>query len=153
MGRTIVNNNYIDFGNIYAIVDNKGNRAYIDKEDLNKVVDYYFYKLNNGYFITRSGGKSILLHKLICNSGGIVDHINRCKLDNRKCNLRACSQKQNCYNQKIRSTNKTGYIGISYDNKRKKFVATIGKKRIGRYGTIEEAVKAREEHEKCLAIT
>lgn len=153
MGRTIVNNNYIYFGDICAIVDNNNNRAYIDKEDLDKVVDYYFYKLNNGYFITRSGGKSILLHRLICDSDGIIDHINRCKLDNRKCNLRACSQKQNCYNQKLRATNRTGHTGVFYDTKRDKYCATIGKKRIGRYDTIEEAVKAREEYEKCLAIT
>lgn len=152
MGRTIVNNNYIYFGDVCAIVDNNGNRAYIDKDDLNKVINYYFYKLNNGYFITMSGGEPILLHKLICNSNKIIDHINRCKLDNRKCNLRVCSQKQNCYNQKLRTTNKTGYNGVCYDTKRNKYCATIGKKRIGRYDTIEEAIKAREDYEECLAI-
>lgn len=153
MGR----NEYISYpNNIIGIVDKNGNIAYIDEEDLYKVSKYTFYKDNSGYF--RAGirkKKYIPLHNIITNniSKLVVNHINRCKLDNRRCNLEICSQQKNCYNQKLRKTNKTGYNGISYDTKRNKYCATIGKKRIGRYDTIEEAVKAREEYEECLAIT
>jgi hypothetical protein len=42
----------------------------------------------------------------------LIDHINGDPSDNRWCNLRQASNKENCNNQKIRSTNNTGYKGV-----------------------------------------
>ncbi|MCX5632183.1 MAG: hypothetical protein NTW93_00670 [Phycisphaerae bacterium] len=43
--------------------------------------------------------------------GQVVDHINRCKLDNRRCNLRVTDFRQNSLNTKCR--NSTGFYGVS----------------------------------------
>ena len=34
-------------------------------------------------------------------------------MDNRRCNLRICTHQQNAFNQKRRSTNTSGFIGVS----------------------------------------
>lgn len=78
-----------------------------------------------------------------------VDHRNGNKLDNRLENIRACSQAENCKNTRMRSTNTSGFKGVSWIESRGKWQATIaanGKSiYLGRYKTPEEA------HEKYVA--
>ena len=58
----------------------------------------------------------IELHKFLMNppEGMVVDHINHNALDNRRCNLRVVSNKQNIRNRKDRNSNNTsGYRNVS----------------------------------------
>ena len=72
-----------------------------------------------------------------------VDHINRNKLDNRRCNLRVASNSQNCRNREKGKNNTSGYKGVSYKKKNKKFAARItvdGRMHnLGLFKTAEEA--------------
>lgn len=70
----------------------------------------------------------VLLHRLIMDNpkGKSVDHVNGDGLDNRKNNLRICSHKENIRNSKLlRSNNKSGYRGVSWESGVKKWRADI----------------------------
>lgn len=54
-----------------------------------------------------------------------VDHINRNRLDNRRCNLRVASRSQNMQNQGIRKDNTSGYRGVYWHRDAKKWRAYI----------------------------
>ena len=92
------------------------------------------------------------MHKLIMNpeSGYTVDHKNHLRYDNRKSNLRICTQAQNNMNQRLRSCNTTGCIGVYYDRGKYQAKIFINNETInlGRYDNFEDAVKARKEAEK-----
>ena len=86
----------------------------------NRTKEFYVYSARD------SSLQRILLNikkKNIC-----VDHINHNPLDNRKENLRVCSNKENCRNS--RKPNKriytSKYKGVSYSSKSKKFISEIG---------------------------
>lgn len=87
-------------------VDENGNEFYFDLEDYDKIRKYYWkVSSQNGYVTaTTSRGeyttRHILLHRFIMNPPNdmVVDHINRQKTDNRKTNLRICTQKENMQN-------------------------------------------------------
>ena len=78
-----------------------------------------------------------------------IDHVNTNKADNRWCNLRECSHLENMQNQKIRSSNESGYRGVRYYARLNKYVARIrigGKlKHIGYFDTLEQAVEAYQD--------
>jgi len=75
------------------------------------------------------GGKQAILHmhRIIMGlaDGELGDHKNGNGCDNQRHNLRACSTKENIRNQKTRSTNKTGFKGVSWKSNQSKFVAQI----------------------------
>ena len=96
----------------------------------------------------------IRMHRLImgCNDENlVVDHINHITYDNRKENLRICTPSQNGMNKSRPINNTSGYVGITYDSSENKWRARLGVGgktiNIGRFKTIEEAIKARKEAE------
>lgn len=76
----------------------------------------------------------------------VVDHINRNGLDNRKKNLRACTQLQNKYNStgKIGGTSK--YKGVTWNKQHKKWKARVHTNRkeifLGYHANEEDAARA-----------
>ena len=56
---------------------------------------------------------------------GEIDHINRVRDDNRICNLRDVTSKQNSRNTGLSNRNTSGYKGVSYDKKRELWTATM----------------------------
>lgn len=70
----------------------------------------------------------------------IVDHINNNPLDNRLQNLQIITPRKNNLKDK---KNKTGFVGVNFDNKANKFRANIvinyKSKNLGSYNTAEEA--------------
>lgn len=86
--------------------------------------------------------------------GKVVDHINGNSLDNRRENLRHCTQQENCLNKAISSKNTSGVKGVYWEKSRKKWVARIflqGKQTfIGRFDRLENAKKAYNKEAKKL---
>lgn len=102
------------------------------------------------------GRKLILMHRLILgltDRSIVVDHINRDGLDNRRCNLRACTRAENACNRRVSRNNNTGYSGVTA-RKNGKFVAYITKNKqricLGTFRTIEDAVRVRSERAYAL---
>lgn len=109
-------------------------------------------KAKSGYVSIRYKKRLYLAHRLawlfvhLKDPAGLdVDHINGNPSDNRICNLRLASRRQNLLNGKRPITNTTGFKGV-FKNQRGKYVGRIrGLKRIEEtksYGTAEEAAEA-----------
>jgi hypothetical protein len=108
-----------------------------------------FYAMRTYMPKGRRGKKlSIRMHRQIvgCVKGMDVDHINGNTLDNRRGNLRICTRGENSRNQKTRSSNSSGYKGVSWDINREKWSARImrdGKTvNIGRFTSLDQAALA-----------
>ena len=127
----------------------------IDDEDYEKVKDYRWYVVvdEDRRYVRAHEKKSenyskVRLHRLIMNYSGnmFVDHINGNGLDNRKENLRICTNSENNMNSIKRKKGTSVYKGVSFDKSRNKYESyiTINKKKIhlGRYETEEQAAQA-----------
>lgn len=81
-----------------------------------------------------------------------IDHKNHIKNDNRFRNLRLVTHSENMKNLSKRKDNKSGYTGVYYRNKNKKWCASIrvDKKQlhIGYFDNRADAIKARKKAEK-----
>lgn len=109
-------------GTIALIPLSRGLFAIIDIADLSLVQhsgNWYSHRAQPGtekyYAAKQVGGnkpKKLFLHNLIMNTPDhlVVDHKNGNRLDNRRSNLRLCTQKNNLANRKNR--NSTGFRGV-----------------------------------------
>ena len=75
-----------------------------------------------------------------------VDHADGNKYNNTRENIRIVTYKQNRINNNpLSSRTNTGFTGI-YENKDNSFTVKVGKKTVGKYDSIEEALYARLEY-------
>mgnify|MGYP001587102236 CR=1 FL=1 len=105
----------------------QGKYAIVDDEDF-EWLNQWKWCVNHDYAVrTVEKGKMIWMHKIINKTptGYLTDHINRNKLDNRKENLRTVTSSQNKINVGLRKDNTSGYAGISWHKKIKKFYVRI----------------------------
>lgn len=113
----------------------QGKFSIVDDEDY-EIVNKFKWTLNKmgkreyGYRAFKLSGKRIVvpLHRFIvdCPIGLIVDHINGNGLDNRRCNLRICTQSQNHMNQRTQTRKKTSiYKGVCWNKLIKKWASKI----------------------------
>ncbi len=83
-----------------------------------------------------------------------VDHINGDPSDNRWCNLRAATARENRGNTRAPKNNTTGVKGVHYYKNRGKWTAYVARNRrtkcLGYFDTIEEAAAARRAAAKLV---
>ena len=124
-------------------------RALIDLDDLDKVKDLKWH-LNHGYVRNNEIGS---LHRLVmdCPENMVIDHINHNPLDNRKSNLRICTQQQNLMNLSKNSNNTSGVTGVSWSKVKNKWMSIIVINRktifLGYFNNKEDAIEARKQAE------
>lgn len=138
-------NRYEDMGIFLIGYDAQGNCFCIDKEDYDKIKEYYWCDVS-GYMKTYIGNHRFMaMHRFLtgCPEGKVVDHINHIKTDNRRQNLRICEHWQNGFNQPLQKSNTSGYKGVDFHKRSGKWRARIKvrNKRIelGRFDTAEKA--------------
>ena len=79
-----------------------------------------------------------------------VDHINHDTLDNRKSNLRICTQAQNTRNRKKPNTNRSGYKGVCWVKNDRKWKSSVGSYYLGLFENKIDAAKAYDKKAKEL---
>jgi len=137
----------------------QGKETLVDDEDYDELMKYKWCadKVREHWYATRGvwdpltkTTKKIRMHQIIMKDcynehRKYTDHVNHDTLDNRRCNLRVCTNSENMRNCRKRH-NKSGYVGVSWDKSKKKWVAQIGFHWthifIGRYDDIIKAAQA-----------
>ena len=129
-------NKYIDEGSHLRCIVASGKSFIFDHDDYDLIKSYTWSIIESrGQVRTCPNGKFLTFHRLIMNpsSGQQVDHINRDKLDNRRCNLRFATHQQNQCNKGLMSNNTTGYKGTCYDKRSNRIMAYINCKNFRSY--------------------
>jgi hypothetical protein len=133
-----------------------GGFVLVDAADFWWLSQWKWNKNGRGYAYRKSGKKGLLMHRVILSPppGTETDHINRDKLDNRRCNLRAVTRSRNHLNRSLSARNKTGAKGVFLDRQRGLWRATIridGKSiELGRFRNLNDAIIARQKAEGAI---
>jgi len=112
-----------------------------------------------GYVKCKFKQKQYSVHRIIYEMhygqippGYLIDHIDGNGLNNDINNLRIVTPEQNVRNTARQKRNKSGYPGVRWDKKRKKWFTHITLKNkmynLGRYKTLKEAIRVRKKAEK-----
>lgn len=132
----------------------QGKFAIIDAEDAEKILQHSWYLRCNGYAgrsaRNPNGGNqiTILMHRELIEvpDGMFIDHINRDRLDNRKCNFRIVTRAQNMMNKSQYRNNTSGFRGVTWMKSEQLWVARIDHNRkaifLGYFKDPEEAARA-----------
>lgn len=137
-----------------GICSNSDTKFFFDLEDYEKIKDYCWMELKNGYIATSlNDGRFIYLHRLVMNatSGQIVDHVQHNLYDCRKEELRIGTQSNNMMNLSMRIDNTSGTTGVWLDKRNNNWVAEIKvnkeKINLGSFVNKNDAIKARRNAE------
>lgn len=139
------------------IFTKNGDRILVDDENFEELNEYRWHLDGRGYAqrtgptgLPKPKRRSVYMHRqllgLAHGDGRHGDHCNMNKLDNQKANLRVCSHAENMRNRKAYANNTSGFKGVGFDKRDKKWRADIwlnGKhKHLGYFSTPEAAYSA-----------
>ena len=111
-----------------------------------------------GYKGAKVNGRLYLAHRVIwfIENGRLplkgfeIDHIDHIKTNNKISNLREVTHAENQRNHPKYKNNSSGITGVSFHKRVKKWEAYIGRKTLGYFSDIEDAIKCRLDNEKEL---
>ena len=142
---------YDDFAEVVLrdIHNNITGKIKIDLECIELVKSIKWYLHSDGYARNRKIGS---MHRYImnCPVNMVVDHINHNTLDNRRENLRICTQQQNQMNMSLNNKNTSGYSGVDKlpsGKWRSRIHINNKEKHLGVFDTYEDAIAARQQAE------
>lgn len=126
-----------------------GEIALVDDEDYERI-NAHKWHVSSGYAVRRIAplAPTIRMHREVLSApeNMQVDHINRNRLDNRRSNLRIATKAENLRNKVIYQNNKSGYRGVCWKTRDKKWAAQINinqkRKHLGFFSSAEEAARA-----------
>jgi hypothetical protein len=133
-----------------------GYYAIVDAEDYDRLSKHKWHARIDGRGHTvyaarahyyRENGKRcrrmILMHREIMNppDGMVIDHVNGNGINNRKCNLRTCTQLQNSHNSRPRKNGRSRFIGV-VPYKGKWLARVTYRRRRHHVGTFDDEVDA-----------
>lgn len=132
--------------------------AIVDDDDFERVSKYKWYLRsigrNNYAVCTATIWPDNAMHRFITNCPwdyvSVVDHKNGNGLDNRRSNLRICTQSQNAANSR-RHPNKTGYVGVFFDKRKSVQDGKVWFARLSHLGTIFRVGNFHTKEEAALA--
>ena len=129
---------------LYNTLGDEIARTIIDAEDVDKVKGNK-WSISKGYVSTDIDGKTKYIPYFI-KKGQLIDHKDRDPLNNTKNNLRICTQTENNRNIGVRANSKSGYKGVYWEEKGKRWVARISENKtnhcLGRFQNKIDAAKA-----------
>lgn len=131
---------------------------YVNKKNARKYSLFYFEHLDSSF--DKDGVRSRRVKSLhgfiagcVYGDGKTVDHVDGNTLNNQKYNLRVCTNRGNSCNNKISKRNKSGYKGVSYNKRDKRWYATITVKRKGLHlGCFKSPEEAYEKWKQAAII-
>lgn len=155
---TDINMKKIQLGGHRKNSDIKG-YAMVDNDYFDLLSEFKWCLNHNGYAVTRrkhnQKGKLTFMHHIVFGtfpSDGLIDHINRNPLDNRKSNLRVANKSENGMNRQENKNNTSGFKGVTYLKKNNKWMAGIKinykRKYLGSFNTALKASKAYDKEAK-----
>ncbi|HUT15049.1 MAG TPA: HNH endonuclease [Anaerolineae bacterium] len=131
-----------------------GKIALFDEADLPLVAPYRWFAHPRGYVLShtsriRGQRRELRMHRIILNPPDplLVDHMNGDPLDNRRCNLRLATKRQNARNAvKPKGATSSRYKGVWWEERRRKWRAYIKLKHkvmyLGLYAQEADAAQA-----------
>jgi hypothetical protein len=105
----------------------QGKYTLVDNEDYNELSKYNWC-FNGGYAKRGTSKKGhFKMHRVILKAkkGHEIDHIDGNGLNNQKINLRIATRTQNQMNRVIQKNNQSGFKGVCWDKKSKKWLSQI----------------------------
>lgn len=123
------------------IYTNKGEAIKVSDADFDWL-NQYSWHLNDGYATTtvgrRPNRRNLYMHRLIMGEpqGMQIDHINRIRQDNRRSNIRICTQADNAKNRglyKKYKNNTSGVAGVIFIKRESKWRVSFQKDGVRRY--------------------
>ena len=133
-----------------AFINIRGTIVLFDDEDLQLVLSHAWWITPQGYACTkirfahgRKNRKTVGMHRLILGNpdSPAIDHINRDKLDNRKENLRACTDSQNNRNRPTVEGKFSKYRGVTFSRGKWQVVIRVNGK-LKWFGTHQTELEA-----------